>query len=123
MFKRCIKSLSKDITFYCSISVTSVRCLLVGLSVILRAVNNSLSKVECFGTASAVDGPGVEEAHVEEVAIDAGVVGIFDMISAAFALCTIMAVYFSVSPDPRFPIIFFTKQVRMVFSIACSIAM
>ena len=85
-------------------------------------MNKLLSKFVAFGIASAFDGPGVEEGHVEEVATDIGVVEVSDMISAAFALCTIMAVYFSVSLDPQFPTIFLTKQVRMVFLIACSIA-
>ena len=109
MFKRFIKSVGRDVTSYYSMSITSVRCLLVGLSVIFSAVNKLLSKLVVLGVAPEFDGLEVEEGYVEEIGIDAGFVEVLDIVSATFALCTIMAMYFSMSPDPQFPTIFFDK--------------
>ena len=62
MFKRFVKSVWRDVTCYCSISVGSMRYLLVGLSVILSVVNKLLSKLVTLRLATGFDGSGAEDA-------------------------------------------------------------
>lgn len=100
---------------------------------IFSAVNRVLSKAGGFGevwrtglvvvgVVAECDGSGVESECLEEVLVDAGFAEQPDIIPAAFAVCTIIAVYFSASADPRVPIIFLAKQVRMLASTDCSIS-